>query len=426
MPKVSIIMPTYNRAGLIGNAIKSVLRQTFKNYELIIIDDGSTDNTRETVKSYNDSRIIYVKKQHSGQVRTKNYGIRMARGGYIAYCGDDSEYYPFHLQKLVDFLNSRPKTAMAYTNSVSRTPDIKLSVCGMYFDKRRLETVNFILDLSVMHRMECFDKTGLFDERLMIYEDWDMWLKISDSYPVAHLPVITGKHLLSLGISSLALNSPKALNKNLEYLIKKRIRKAEKKNSILHYIDNCSIAVIKTLISCYRLAYAEKLAVAFYSRVKNYQTLACLGLCNLGRGKFHNALALFKKSLKNLPDGWDKLDPWHAENISTIMIYAAKAYYNLNRMAEAAKICKKALRLTPDNADAKIELARCYINRGLYQDGLALLENYNCNNPLLYTLRGYLYYKNGLRAKATKEFKNAMLTDPHAPMHRHNYEFTKR
>src|SRR3989338_10329538 len=99
-PKVSIIMPTYNRARLINKAVDSVLKQTFKDYELIIIDDGSLDNTKDIVACYNDPRIIYFRKNHKNAASARNYGLKRARGEYIAYCDDDCRYYPYHLQKL--------------------------------------------------------------------------------------------------------------------------------------------------------------------------------------------------------------------------------------------------------------------------------------------------------------------------------------
>ena len=104
-PKVSIIIPTYNRAKLLSRAIKSVLDQTFKDFELIIVDDGSTDNTKGVVEEFQkkDSRIKYIWQENSGApAKPKNTGIRQARGEYVAFLDDDDEWFPKKLEKQIE------------------------------------------------------------------------------------------------------------------------------------------------------------------------------------------------------------------------------------------------------------------------------------------------------------------------------------
>ena len=95
VPTVSVIIPTYNRANLIGRSIQSVLGQTYRDFEVIIIDDNSTDNTGEVVRSFRDPRIIYIKlSSNSGVSAARNQGIQMAKGTYIAFQDSDDEWFP--------------------------------------------------------------------------------------------------------------------------------------------------------------------------------------------------------------------------------------------------------------------------------------------------------------------------------------------
>lgn len=99
-PVFSVIIPTYNREKLIGRAIDSVLNQTFKDFELIIVDDGSTDNTKEIIERYTDQRIRYIYKENGGQNSALNKGIEFAKGKYVAFLDSDDEWLDEKLRKV--------------------------------------------------------------------------------------------------------------------------------------------------------------------------------------------------------------------------------------------------------------------------------------------------------------------------------------
>ena len=108
-PKVSVIIPTYNRAHLVGRAIRSVLNQTYQDFEIIVVDDGSTDNTEEVVKSFNDPRIRYIRhEKNRGGSAACNTGIRAARGEYIAFQDSDDEWLPEKLEKQMQVFENTP------------------------------------------------------------------------------------------------------------------------------------------------------------------------------------------------------------------------------------------------------------------------------------------------------------------------------
>ncbi|WP_026488702.1 glycosyltransferase family 2 protein [Butyrivibrio sp. XBB1001] len=201
---VSVIIATHNRAQYIARSIECILMQTWKNIELLIIDDGSTDNTEEIVNSFNDQRIVYIKNEtNKGVSYSRNRGIRASKGKYIVYQDDDDYCRLDKIEKQVLFMESQSKNVgMAYcmtlnyawvldgdlTKPVIRIPnfkDNKLGYQGFIFP--RLLRKNFVACTSMIIKRECFDKVGLFDESLFAYEDWDMTLRISKEYDVGYI-----------------------------------------------------------------------------------------------------------------------------------------------------------------------------------------------------------------------------------------------
>jgi glycosyltransferase involved in cell wall biosynthesis len=121
-PKVSVIIPTYNREELIGAAIQSVLAQTYTNVEIIVIDDGSTDNTKNVLERFK-GMIRYLWGQHKGTAHARNMGMEAATGKYIAFLDSDDQYYPYKLQVQVEFIESHPEIGMVYTEFSGVEPD---------------------------------------------------------------------------------------------------------------------------------------------------------------------------------------------------------------------------------------------------------------------------------------------------------------
>ena len=195
MPKVSVIIPTYNSAQYIAEAIESVLAQTYKDYEIIVVDDGSIDNTREVLKPFMD-KIIYVYKENGGQASARNLGIKMSKGEYIAFLDSDDIWLPQKLELQVELLDSRPEVGLVYSDNYRFTDDEGIiglgsqrvqGLSGMVFNSLFLK--NFIPTLTVMVRRKCLDDVGLFDESKHIVhsEDYDLWLRIAKKYEIAYI-----------------------------------------------------------------------------------------------------------------------------------------------------------------------------------------------------------------------------------------------
>ena len=196
MVKVSVIIPTYNREKFVGRAIESVLNQTYKDYEIIVVDDGSMDNTKSVLAQF-DNKIQYVYQENHGISGARNRGIQESKGEYIAFLDSDDVWIPEKLTIQVDILNKNRNVGLVYSKLAIL--DEKGKKCGMKPEENTgrnfLELIKIGGDIptsAVMVRRECFDKVGLFDNTLPPMEDFDMWLRISRFYDIYE---ITGRIL---------------------------------------------------------------------------------------------------------------------------------------------------------------------------------------------------------------------------------------
>ena len=186
--KVSVIIPTYNRADFLRSAILSALNQTFKDIEIIVADDKSTDHTQEVVKSFTDQRIRYItNKNNRGPSATRNSAILASKGEYIAFLDDDDEWVPQKLQKQVELLDiSPPKICGVYSDRlIIDRPSNKVVSKGLRSDKLKgnllsqLAIHNQINTCTVLLRKRCLDEVGMFDETISYMEDRDLWIRLS-------------------------------------------------------------------------------------------------------------------------------------------------------------------------------------------------------------------------------------------------------
>jgi len=185
-PDISVIVPTYNRAHLVAEAINSVLAQTLGSLEVIVIDDGSTDNTLEVLQTFNDVRIRVIHQHNMGIGGARNTGIRTARGKYIAFLDSDDIWLPELLATEVPVLEERPEIDIVYAKAqaMDATGNLKPQMLGTAerFPGEYLRSMLYgffgCLPTTILRR-ECFDSVGLFDESLKGRVDWDMFLRIS-------------------------------------------------------------------------------------------------------------------------------------------------------------------------------------------------------------------------------------------------------
>jgi alpha-1,3-rhamnosyltransferase len=205
-PLVSVIIPAYNHELYIEEALQSVINQTYKNIQFIIIDDGSTDKTPEIIEKFikinQDKSIQFIKKQNEGVCKTMNMGLSIATGDYIAFLASDDKWIANKLNEQVTFMENNKNIGLvcsdAYFTKFNQDTNLKWSnyKTGMdqYFKKgiqnckmhEVLLAKPLLCAVTVMLRREIFNEVDYFDEKLP-GEDTDMWLRVARQYPIGYV-----------------------------------------------------------------------------------------------------------------------------------------------------------------------------------------------------------------------------------------------
>jgi glycosyltransferase involved in cell wall biosynthesis len=199
--KVSVIIPTYNRADYVLEAIESVLAQTYSDYEIIVVDDGSTDETAAVLRPLAEKGVIRcVYQPNQGESAARNHGIRLARGDYIAFLDSDDLFLPTKLEKQVAFLDAHPDVAFVHScyskfddegNDLGYRDTSKFA--GDVYPQILLDWSVLMAVPCVMVRAEVLDEVGGFDESMRWGPDLDLWRRITRRYPIGVIPEALSK-----------------------------------------------------------------------------------------------------------------------------------------------------------------------------------------------------------------------------------------
>ena len=183
---VSVIIPTYNRANYLVQSLESVLAQTYRNLEVIVVNDGSTDETKATLEPYLN-RIAYIEKENGGKSSAVNLGLKHIRGEYVWVFDDDDIALSELVESQMAIFDSRPEVGFIYSgyaffegkdpSDVTETVEAVLPPEGEMLGL--LLNGNFISSVSVIVRRECYDRVGCYDERLVRAQDYDMWIRLA-------------------------------------------------------------------------------------------------------------------------------------------------------------------------------------------------------------------------------------------------------
>lgn len=193
-PLVSVIMPTFNRAAILLDSVQTVLQQSYPNWELLICDDGSTDNTAELVNNLNDKRVRYLKQDKKGAAAARNLGLSQAKGDFITYLDTDNFWHPDYLQLVSLYFSKQPSQLSLYFDYI----DYKVSAANEVtimatqrppFSHEQLLTKPFIDLNTFAHRKELYTLFGGFDESLSRRQDYDVILKYTWLKDPLHIPL---------------------------------------------------------------------------------------------------------------------------------------------------------------------------------------------------------------------------------------------
>jgi glycosyltransferase involved in cell wall biosynthesis len=238
-PLVSILIPTFNRRRYLSQALTSALRQTYPNIEVIVINDGGED-IDDIVRSFADDRVVFINRaKNRGKAYSLNEALARAKGKYITYLDDDDIYYPCHVEILANTLEANLQYGAAYSDLYKahcriesdgrRTVLSKIVEVSRDFDRFFLLHFNHILHVSLMHRRDLLEKTGLYNEDLQILIDWDITRRLSFFTDFLHVPQITGEYYGPVGeCDRISVQMRKDVSKYLTNVLKIRTSRPPK------------------------------------------------------------------------------------------------------------------------------------------------------------------------------------------------------
>lgn len=208
---ISILMPVYNDGEYLKYSISSILNQSFKNFEFLIVDDGSTDNTEEEVKKFSDTRIKYIKKENGGLAKSLNYGLKIAKYDWVARMDADDISHPLRLEQQIKCISETNTICCSYyaffkDKKIVFTVETPLSDSEI---KSRLCLHPYFAHSSVVYNRKFILENSGYDEKYKVYEDFELWLRIKDKVKFVVVP----EYLLFVKVRNNSLSSSKVKGK---------------------------------------------------------------------------------------------------------------------------------------------------------------------------------------------------------------------
>jgi glycosyltransferase involved in cell wall biosynthesis len=255
-PLLSVVIPSYNRADYIGETIESVLQQTYSNIEVVVIDDGSTDNTAQVVEPF-APRVRYIRQENAERGASRNHGLRLAKGEYIAFLDSDDLWLPDKAERGIHFLRDRPGVGMLCTDAIEidgEGKERRLLHARGYSGKvtGKLLQNNFVIMPTHLARTSVVREIGGFREerKLSGSEDWEMWVRLSLVAEIAYIPQVTAKYRVhtantmssaegmqrSMGRAAQLFNE----SEHLARTHKRSLRKMDANVALVNAINYCS------------------------------------------------------------------------------------------------------------------------------------------------------------------------------------------
>lgn len=185
MPAVSVVIPTFQRCDMVGDALRSVLEQSYRDWEAVIVDDGSTDGTRALIAAFDDPRVRYFYQENRGLANARNRGIRAAQGEFIAFLDSDDLFLPHKLQRQVALLHAQPHLGLVAGGYIEVDAALRpIREQRPWVEIPTLDYVDWLMGCPFppsvpLVRRRWLEEAGLFDEDMKRIEDWDLWLRLA-------------------------------------------------------------------------------------------------------------------------------------------------------------------------------------------------------------------------------------------------------
>lgn len=254
MPYFSIVIPVYNKKKFIAKTLRSVLEQTFTDYEIIIVNDGSTDQSESEILAFNDTRIQYYSKKNEGVAITRNLGIEKASADYICFLDADDYWFPDFLETIHHFISKLPEQKVFASGIEIETSDKTFPAHYSIPKKADFEIVDFfeasqkdciMWTSSVCIHKSVFEKVGAFDAKIKNGEDTELWIRIGLEFPIVFIRKILARYVYDE--KSISRNSGYYFE---EYTFNKYVLEETKNPALKKYMDlNRFSAVIKCRLS---------------------------------------------------------------------------------------------------------------------------------------------------------------------------------
>lgn len=281
-PLVSIIIPGYNRAEYIAETIESVLAQTYRNIEIIVVDDGSTDNTKEIVAEYLP-KVQYIWQENSERGASRNHGLRLAKGEFISFLDSDDLWLPNKIEEDLEFLDNSSAVGVIYTDIClidAKGNYLKLIKRKGFRGKvtEKLLEDNFVSIGAHLSRTQLIREIGGFREERQLSgsEDWEMWVRLSTVTDFAYLPKATTKirtheanTMSNAGGMNNSMDYALEIFRNSKYLTakqKKILSKTKAYVSLINAINYCSVKESRKAATFLKRAFRNNFKVIFDPR----------------------------------------------------------------------------------------------------------------------------------------------------------------
>lgn len=355
---ISVIIPAFNQGHFLAEAVNSALTQTYEEVEVIIVDDGSTDNTAQIAQSFSDKRVHYVFKENGGLSSARNEGIRHANGDFLSFLDSDDCFLPEKLELLLTEMENDPELGLVAGQAIpvdeQGNPVGKLFDSPLPEDPKQLLLGNPLHVGSILLRRIWQERVGFFDETLRSYEDWDLWLRLAlAGCKMKYVPIAVS--LYRFHTAQMTRDGRQMTTATFSVLDKLFSKEGISNDWMALRDDAYSRAYLRAAAQSYRImAYEdakENLAKAISLSPGLMDENGCqmanrfIAWTNLP--KFPDPLVYLEDIYNNLPHELETLENRRPQELSRAALQLAFDAYDQGDMVKTRKALRRAIRYQP-------------------------------------------------------------------------------